>query len=36
MYPQHGETAAVLLERADRAMYLAKSSGGGVREATAM
>jgi diguanylate cyclase (GGDEF)-like protein len=33
MYPQHGETPSVLLERADRAMYAAKNSGGGIREA---
>ncbi len=27
IYPQHGETAGMLLDRADRAMYAAKNSG---------
>ncbi len=33
MYPDHGDSADVLLAVADRAMYGAKASGGGVREA---
>lgn len=36
MFPQHGKTAELLLARADSAMYAAKASGGGVREATAV
>lgn len=32
MYPDHGDSADVLLSVADRAMYGAKASGGGVRE----
>ena len=30
LYPQHGDTVDALMERADRAMYEAKRSGGGV------
>ncbi|MDB5969009.1 MAG: response regulator [Hydrocarboniphaga sp.] len=30
LFPQHGETVEVLMERADRAMYEAKRAGGGV------
>lgn len=33
MYPDHGESADMLLSAADRAMYVAKAGGGGVREA---
>jgi diguanylate cyclase (GGDEF)-like protein len=36
MFPQHGKTAETLLARADSAMYAAKASGGGVREAHAV
>lgn len=35
MFPQHGQTAEILLARADSAMYVAKAAGGGVHEATA-
>jgi diguanylate cyclase (GGDEF)-like protein len=35
IYPLHGTTAQALLQNADRAMYDAKESGGGVREAHA-
>lgn len=30
LYPQHGDTVELLMERADRAMYEAKRAGGGV------
>lgn len=36
LYPQDGRDADVLLERADRAMYGAKATGGGVRAAQAL
>lgn len=36
LYPEHGRTAESLMARADSAMYQAKASGGGVREATAV
>jgi len=35
VYPQHGTNADQLLACADRAMYAAKASGGGIRSAMA-